>query len=51
MPRITLNDDVICMTCKEFLIPNPDRCGDMNCDCHQAKYVHFSTSSVECEQK
>jgi len=51
MPSVRLDGDVICMKCNEFLIPNPDRCGDMNCDCHQVKYVHMSTSSDECEQK
>ena len=50
MPFISLNDQtVICMKCQEFMAPNPDRCGDPNCHCHQVKWVHFTTASDECE--
>ena len=49
MLSVRLDGDEICMRCHEFLIPNPDRCGDMSCECHQTKLVHFSTSSAECE--
>lgn len=49
MPCLIIDHDVICMKCKQSMIANSDRCGEPNCNCRKALWMHEATESIECE--
>jgi hypothetical protein len=38
-----------CAKCGQWLIENPDRCGDMSCKCHEFHWVHPDTLHGLCD--